>query len=177
VRQAVAEFTDEIPLEFKVSYESLLNDESYDTKEIAFMKLWKSFPNDRSNYLEKAKDWVGGNDKSLRILFLTFAIENESVKSLNFYQELIDYTAPKYETSIRQNAIVSALTINEKDKTVLKNLVNTTTHYKWQFSKFGRDKIRELLASEGFRSLFENILPTLSENEKVQLQRLLDEKR
>ncbi len=177
VRQAVGEFIDEIPLEFKVSYESLLNDESYDTKEIAFMKLWKSFPNDRSNYLQKAKDWVGGNDKSLRILFLTFAIENESVDSLNFYQELVDYTAPKYETSIRQNAIVSALTINEKDKTVLKNLVNTTTHYKWQFSKFGRDKIRELLASEGFRSLFENILPTLSENEKVQLQRLLDEKR
>jgi aminopeptidase N len=176
VRQAVAEFTDEIPLEFKASYESLLDDKSYDTREIAFMKLWKSFPDDRSNNLEKAKDWVGGNDKSLRILFLTFAIENESAESLNFYQELVDYTAPRYETSVRQNAIISVLTINPTDQTVMKNLVNATTHYKWQFSKFGRDKIRELLPKENFRKLFELLLPELKENEKLQLQRLLDEK-
>ena len=176
VRQAVGEFTDEIPLEFKSSYESLLKDESYDTKEIAFMKLWKNFPNDRSNYLEKAKDWIGGNDKSLRILFLTFAIENESVDSLNFYQELVGYTAPKYETSVRQNAIISVLTINPTDQTVIKNLVNATTHYKWQFSKFGREKIRELLPKENFRRVFELLLPELKENEKLQLRRLLDEK-
>lgn len=176
VRQAVGEFTDEIPLEFKSSYESLLKDESYDTKEIAFMKLWKNFPNDRSNYLEKAKDWIGGNDKSLRILFLTFAIENESVDSLNFYQELVGYTAPKYETSVRQNAIISVLTINPTDQTVMKNLVNATTHYKWQFSKFGREKIRELLPKENFRRVFQLLLPELKESEKLQLQRLLDEK-
>jgi aminopeptidase N len=107
---------------------------------------------------------------------LTFAIENESAESLNFYQELVDYTAPRYETSVRQNAIISVLTINPTDQTVMKNLVNATTHYKWQFSKFGRDKIRELLPKENFRKLFELLLPELKENEKLQLQRLLDEK-
>jgi aminopeptidase N len=176
VRQAVAEFTDEIPLEFKASYESLLADKSYDTKEIAFMKLWKSFPDARTNYLDRAKDWIGGNDKSLRILFLTFSIENESAERLNYYKELVDYTSPKYETSVRQNAIINVLTINPTDQTVMKNLVNSTTHYKWQFSKFGRDKIRELLPKDNFRRLFELLLPELKENEKVQLQRLLDEK-
>ena len=44
VRQAVAEFTEEIPAEFKTLYETLLDDASYDTKEIAFMNLWKNFP-------------------------------------------------------------------------------------------------------------------------------------
>ena len=68
------------------------------------------------------------------------------------------------------------MTINDKDTTILKNLVNTTTHYKWQFSKFGREKIRELLKFEDYRSLFESMLPTLSENEKYQLQKLLIEK-
>lgn len=173
VRQAVAEFTDEIPIEFKGNYESLLADNSYDTKEIAFMKLWKSFPNDRSIYMEIAKSWIGGNDKSLRILFLTFSIENESTESLNYYKELVDYTSPKYETSVRQNAIINSLTINNKDTVVLKNLVNATTHYKWQFSKFGRDKIRELLLLEGFSSLFKKLIPSLSESEKVQLNKLL----
>jgi aminopeptidase N len=140
------------------------------------MKLWKNFPNDRSTYLESAKDWIGGNDKSLRIVFLTFSIENESAERLNYYKELVDYTSPKYETSVRQNAIINVLTINPTDQTVMKNLVNATTHYKWQFSKFGRDKIRELLKFEDYRSLFENLLPTISENEKNNLQKILNGK-
>jgi len=179
VRQSVAEFTDEIPLEFKSKYEALLEDNSYDTKEIAFMNLWKNFPDSRNNYLAKAQNWTGGNDKSLRILFLTFSIlstEGNSTAKTNYYNELVEYTSSKYESSVRQNAIVNALTINDKDTAVLKNLVNTTTHYKWQFSKFGREKIRELLQREGYRSLFESLLPTQPEADKIQLQKLLSEK-
>lgn len=176
VRQAVAEFTTDIPLEFKANYESLLDDNSYDTKEIAFMNLWKNFPNEKNIYLAKAKSWIGSNNKSLRILFLTFSIENESTEAYDYYAELVDYTSPKYETSVRQNAILNVLMIQPKEELVLKNIINATTHYKWQFSKFGRDKIRELLRKEGYRSLFENLVSTVSEIEKVQLQKLLNEK-
>ncbi len=179
VRQSVAEFTEEIPLEFKSKYETLLNDNSYDTKEISFMNLWKNFPDSRSNYLAKAQNWIGGNDKSLRILFLTFSIlstEDKSEIKTKYYNELIDYTSSKYESSVRQNAIINALTISDKDVAVLKNLVNATTHYKWQFSKFGRENIRELLPQEGYRSLFESLLPILPEADKNQLQKLLSEK-
>jgi len=175
VRQAVAEFTADIPLEFKVQYETLLDDASYETKEIAFMNLWKNFPESRNNYLAKAQNWIGGNDKSLRILFLTFSILSSDVDSFKNYNELVEYTSSKYETSVRENAIINALTINDKDTTVLKNLVNTTTHYKWQFSKFGREKIRELLKFIEYRNLFESLLPTFSEIEKYQLQKLLKE--
>ncbi len=179
VRQSVAEFTNEIPLEFKSQYETLLDDQSYDTKEIAFMNLWKNFPESRSTYLAKAQNWVGGNDKSLRIMFLAFSVmsaEDKSEAKSNYYNELVVYTSSKYESSVRQNAIINALTINDKDTLVLKNLVNATTHYKWQFSKFGREKIRELLTLEGYRNLFESILPTLAEPDKSQLQKLLNEK-
>lgn len=176
VRQAVAEFTGDIPPEFKTDYESLLDDKSYATKEIAFMNLWKSFPDERTNYLAKAKNWIGGNNKSLRIMFLTFAIKNESKENAEYYKELIEYTAPKYEVSVRQNAMINVLAIDPKDETALKNLVNATTHYIWQFSKFGRDKIRELLKKDGYRLLFEKLQPNLNETEKAQLQKLLDEK-
>jgi len=176
VRQSVAEFIAEIPADFKADYESLLDDKSYETKEIAFMNLWKNFPSEKQVYLSKAKNWVGNNDKSLRILFLTFSIENESPESKQYFKELVEYTSPKYETSVRQNAIINALMISPKDEAVLKNIVNATTHYKWQFSKFGRDKIRALLPKEDYRSLFEKVLPTLSEAEKMQLQKLLNEK-
>lgn len=178
VRQSVAEFTEEIPTEFKLQYESLLEDESYDTKEIAFMNLWKNFPESRSSYLVKAQNWIGGNDKSLRILFLTFSvfsIEGETAEKIKYYKELVDYTSSAYESAVRQNAIMNALTIKDKDTTILKNLVNTTTHYKWQFSKFGRDKIRELLGIGGYRALFESLIPSLNDAEKSQLQKLLKE--
>lgn len=186
VRQAVAEFTEEIPTEFKALYESLLDDASYDTKEIAFMNLWKNFPESRSVYLEKAKDWMGGNDKSLRMLyimaFLNYADSQEtedqnlSITYLQLHSELIRYTSPQYESSVRQNALINALTIMSKNPDVLRNLVNATTHHKWQFSKFSRDKIRELLSLDGYRAIFESLLPSLPETDKNQLQKLLSEK-
>lgn len=177
VRQAVAEFTGEIPVSFQSSYEALLDDASYDTREIAFMTLWKTFPENQAKYLEKAQHWIGGNDKSLRIMYLTFALlsaDNQNNESL--YAELVAYTAPTFESSVRQNAITNALSINPKDSAVLKNLVNATVHHKWQFSKFGRDKIRQLLKKEGYVDLFQSMLPSLPENEAVQLQKLLNEK-
>jgi aminopeptidase N len=177
VRQAVAEFTGEIPVSFQSSYETLLDDASYDTREIAFMTLWKTFPENRIKYLEKAKNWIGGNDKSLRILYLTFALLSEdSQNKESLYTELVNYTSPTFESSVRQNAITNALSINPKDSAVLRNLVNATVHHKWQFSKFGRDKIRQLLKKEGYADLFQSILPSLSESEVIQLQKLLSEK-
>lgn len=177
VRQAVAEFVGEIPLSFQSSYETLLDDASYDTREIAFMTLWKAFPENRNRYLEKAKNWIGGNDKSLRILYLTFALLSEDSQDREaLYTELVGYTSPIFESSVRQNAITNALSIHPKDTAVLKNLVNATVHHKWQFSKFGRDKIRQLLKNEGYADLFQSLLPSLSQNEAVQLQKLLNEK-
>ena len=176
VRQAVAEFLEEIPMEFKADYESLLDDASYETQEIAFMNLWKNFPNSRATYLAKAKNWTGGNDKSLRILYLTFSIlsiEGETPEKTNLYNELLRYTTSNYSTSVRQNALSSLLSINNKDKAVLKNLVQATTHYKWQFSKFAKDKIRELLTQEEFKPLFTALIPSLNEQETTQLNKLL----
>jgi aminopeptidase N len=180
-RQAVGEFIgDAIPPEFKSDYETLLDDKSYETREIAFMNLWKNFPQDKKKYLEKAKDWQGNNDKGLRIMFLTFSIlsiEGESEEKSNYYKELINYTSPKYESSIRQNAFYNSAQVKQPiDDGVLRNLVNATTHYKWQFTKFARDYIRDLLKVELYRKKFESLLPILPEVDKNQLQKLLNEK-
>ena len=182
VRQAVAETLTTIPLSFQKDYESLLDDNSYDTKEIAFTTLMKNFPANKNQYLEKAKDWIGKNDRGLRILFLTTFLEtnpelNKTSQYSQYYYELLDYTSPKYESSIRQNALEYALSIEPKSLLILKNLVNATTHHKWQMVKYARDTIRLLLKKESYRELFTSLLPDLSEPEKVQLQRLLDEKR
>ncbi len=181
VRQSVAETMNVIPASFLSEYESLLDDKSYDTKEITFTNLYKNFPENRSKYLELAKNWVGKNDKGLRILFLSYYLEFNSATATTsqysqYYYELVDYTSPKYESSIRQNAFENALYLEPKNLKVLKNLVNATTHLKWQLVKYARDTIRTLLKKEGFRELFATIFPEVSDAEKFQLQRLLDEK-
>jgi aminopeptidase N len=184
VRQSVAETISKIPFQFKSDYESLLHDKSYDTKQIAFMRLWKSFPDEQLKYLNIAKDWVGKNDKELRILYITAYLnyadqhqENQNLSPfcLKYLRELIDYTSPKYESSIRQNALENFLTMYPKNAEVLKNLVNGTTHHKWQFVKYCRDEIRSLLKKENAKQIFQDILLELSELEQFQLKRILEE--
>lgn len=177
VRQAVAEIFNTIPLSFKEEYETLLNDKSYDTKELAFVKLFTSFPNSQAKYIEIAKDWIGKNDKSLRITFLTtyqtFKDADNNLKT-NYYNELVDYSSPKYESSIRTNALENLLTLNPKDENVLKNLVNATTHHKWQFVKYARDKIREFLKQDNYKDIFITMISKLNLEEQSQLNKLIN---
>jgi aminopeptidase N len=176
VRQSVAEFTAIIPFEFKTMYETLLNDDSYDTREIALIRLFNSFPESQAIYLEKAKNWMGNNDLGLRttVLFLSQNATgyDANVKSKNL-SELIHYTSPHYESSTRQNAFQVAVQLPSIDIEILKNLVNATTHFKWQFNKYAKEYIRSLLKTESYRLLFEEMLPQLPDNEKIQLEKLL----
>lgn len=183
IRKAVAETLSKVPVSFKSDYETLLNDKSYDTKQAAFVTLWKNFLEEQSKYLEIAKNWQGRNDKELRILYLTACInyadvheqddQMASINALKALSELKNYTSPSYESSVRQNALESFLSLYPENDEVLKNLVNATTHHKWQFTKYARDKIRELIKDEKYLKKFENLLPLLSVEEQNQLKRLI----
>lgn len=178
VRQAVAKTLNKFPEDFKAEFETFLDDKSYVTNEIALNVLWSQFPKDRNKYLDKSRNWVGMNDKNLRILWLTMALatkEFEPENKLKYYDELLNYTSIDYESVVRQNAITNLLYINPGDTNVLKTLANPLTHHKWQFSKFARDKIRELLKKDTFRLYFSELLPDLPENERLILGRLLSE--
>jgi aminopeptidase N len=178
IRQAVANTTPKVTLEFKSDFESLLNDNSYITKEIALSTFWTQFPEDQKRILDKSKAWIGFNDKNLRILWLTLALgtkEYQMADKAKYYDELLNYCNPEFETSIRQNAMENLLFINDKDQNVLPNLVNSLVSYKWQFSKFGKDKIRLLLKNPNIRNYLEQLLPNLSKEENLFLVKILAE--
>lgn len=177
VRQAVAKTLNQFPESFRPDFETFLDDKSYVTKEIALNVLWSQFPDDRAKYLDKSRNWTGMNDKNLRILWLTMALATKDFEPEHkpaYYDELLDYTSPDYESSIRQNAITNLLYINGNDTNVLKALVSPLTHHKWQFSKFARDKIRELAKKERYRLYYLELLPSLQDNEKTILEKLLN---
>ncbi len=177
VRQAVASTLRKIPEEFRSEYETLLDDNSYQTQELALFYLWNNFQNKRTVYLEKSKDWIGFNDFNLRILWLSLAISTPEyqAKKETYIQDLVAYSSPIYEATTRQNALEYLINFNIINEEVLKNLISATTHHKWQFSKFGRENIRALLKNAERRSDFEKILPSLNVNEQFQLDRILKE--
>jgi aminopeptidase N len=177
VRQAVAALMNNIPQEFRAEYETLLDDKSYQTQEIALYNLWNNFQKQRFTYLDQSKDWIGFNDYNLRTLWLSLALSTPNYLSNKeiFVNELINYSSPKFEATIRQDALEKLIAFTIINDEVLQNLVNATTHHMWQFSKFGRDTIRKLLKNANRRTSFERILPTLNESEQFQLNRLLKE--
>ena len=178
VRQAVAYSLPKIPEEFRTDYESLLDDASYQTQEIALLYLWRNFPEKRFEYLEKSKSWIGFNDYNLRTLWLSLALMTTDYVSDKtvLIDELIDYSSEKYEATTRQNALEKLIGFKIINQTVLINLVKATTHHMWQFSKFGRDTIRTLLKNQVYRDSFVQIITNLNEKEQFQLNRLLNEK-
>jgi aminopeptidase N len=177
IRQAVAAILTSIPEEFRIQYESLLDDKSYQTQEMVLYNLWNNFLEHRIEYLEESKDWIGFNDYNLRTLWLSLALYTTGypANKETLVNELIDYSSSNFEAITRQNALEKLIAFHLFNDTVLKNLVNATTSPMWQFSKFGRENIRNLLKNQEIRVSFERILPNLDEKEQFQLNRLLKE--
>lgn len=178
VRRAVAESTPVIPEVFKSQYETLLEDSSYQTKEIALVNLCTNFPEDREKYLFQTRYLKGNNDKSLRITWLKLAYETPALETqrLDFYLELLHYALSQYESSVRQNALELLLSIDFMNEKVITQLFLATNHHKWQFTLFARTKIRELLKNTEYRAKVEQLASTSDENMKALYLKFLNEK-
>jgi len=177
VRQSIAETLTKIPEDFRTEYETLLDDKSYQTQEIALYWLWRNFPEYRTAYLDKSKNWIGFNDFNIRTMWLSLALStpNYAENPDELVAELISFSSTKYEATTRQNALEKLIAFKIINDQVLSNLVASTTHHMWQFSKFGRDTIRMLLKNSEMHASFERILPNLTHDEQFQLNRLLKE--
>lgn len=149
VRQAIAKNISTVPLGLKEKYESLLQDKSYLTIEMALFNLWKSFPEDRNSYLEKTKGIQGFNDKNIRMLWLLLTLNTPGFEPENnqkYFEELRDYTNPIYNFEIRQNAFQYLNLMQACDSVCQDNLQQATKSPVWQFSKFAKgmlDKIKK----------------------------------
>ncbi|MET7029039.1 M1 family metallopeptidase [Sediminicola luteus] len=160
VRQALAINTPKVTKGLKSDFESLLDDTSYVSKENALYKLWIYFPEDRGVYLDKIESCIGLPNKNVRLLWLTLAMITKDYQPENksdFYTELSGYTASNYSIEVRQGAFqYLSDTVGLSDQNLL-DLVNACLHHSWQFKKFSRDLLDQLLESENYKKRF-NVL-------------------
>jgi len=147
VRQAIAKSLSKIPLELKADYETLLNDKSYITKEVALFNLWNNFPDEQNKYLNKTKGIVGFNDKNVRTLWLTLALITDDFEPENnerYFNELVDYTSSKHGFEVRMNAFSYLAWIQSCGEVCQDNLKQATTHHNWRFSKFAKELLKNI---------------------------------
>lgn len=146
-RQAIAKLLREIPITLKEDYESLLDDESYITQELALLNLWINFPASRKQYLDKLNGTIGFNTKDIRIVWLTLALLTEDYKpekSQEYYNELLGYTTATYNFETRQNAFEYLIWTKSCGAACIENLKDAKTHHNWRLAKFARKQL-ELL--------------------------------
>jgi len=177
VRQAIAISLLNIPSELQTEYESLLDDNSYLTKEAALYNLWMSFPEKRYEYLNKMRDVVGFQDKNLRQLWLVLALKTEgymtSAKPI-FTRELRSYTSSAYSFEIRQKAFEYIDILGLYDDQVLKDLVDACGHHNWRFRNYTRNLLDELLEIGTYKDRLLILAREGDENTSNYLQKILE---
>ncbi len=148
--------------------ESFLEDDSYVTKENILFRLWQNFPQDRPKYLDATKDIVGLPNKNLRIVWLTLAMLSDNYKgrkTKDYFDELSSYTSPKYNFEIRQGAffyLKEAFGLNTES---LISLVKASNHHSWQFKKFARDLLKELLKDFDYKTRLKKLATEIDTKE------------
>jgi len=165
VRQAISESLTEIPLALKSDYENLLKDQSYQTRENAFLNLWINFPKDRKRYLKQMQNQDGFRDKNIRQLWLTLNLatpEFQAQQTSQTYQELVHYTSIKFRFQIREHAFGYLYQIDAFSDQALLNLLDGCFHHTWRFRDFCRQLLKTLLKKPTYKSQIDNLKPKLN---------------
>lgn len=160
VRQAIAVSLQQIPTTLQPAYESLLEDQSYVTQEMALLNLWSEIPQKRIVYLEKLKGIAGFSDKNVETLWLALSLATSTYDPDSWearYETLIDYTNPEYAFSIRENAFRYLYQLQLYEPQSLTNLVAGCLHANWRFTQSCRSILDALLADEKWKNRLQEL--------------------
>ena len=177
VRQTVVETIGLVPNEFETEFSSLLEDKSYVTREIALIKLWRSFPDKQLEYVKLSENWEGLN-KNLKLVHLTLKLATPVVSSAEKKQaidQLIQFTKSPNEAQLRQEALVILLNFKIYTDEVLIGLLEASLHHKWQLVSFAKTQIRTLMKDNSMKETFLLLKPDLSPKLNERLEVFLKE--
>ena len=177
VRQTMAETIGLVTSEFETEFSSLLEDKSYVTREIALIKLWRSFPEKQLEYVKLSENWEGLN-KNLKLAHLTLKLATPVVSSVEKKQaidQLIQFTKAPNEAQLRQEALEILLNFRIYSDEVLISLLEASLHHKWQLVSFAKTQIRTLLKDNSMKETFLLLKPDLSPKLNERLEVFLKE--
>ena len=180
LRKMLAIYLERIPPELKDEFKSLLDDDSYVTRENVLFKLWIYFPDDRVQYLERSRDIYGLPNYNIRILWLFLAILTQEFETpatrASYRDELFGYTSAQFSYEIRQNAFSVISEVFELPDQNLKDLISACVHDIWQFRSFARRLLDDILKDEKQKGRLQELSIELNNEEKRFLTKQLEVK-
>ena len=177
VRQALAQSLIKIPSSYREKFETLLNDESYITKEITLFRLWSNFPDERNRYIDLFQNENGLN-YNLKIAHLTLQLVSQQVNLEDkqvAIQELEKLSKAPYESGVRQNALETLINFKLISNSVLTSLIDASMHHKWRFVSYAKAEIRKLISTNEGNQQLKDLLPLLNENQQSRLNSFFNE--
>ena len=180
IRQAIATSVEQIPPPLEYQFESFLRDDSYVTREQAFLKLWLLYrANNNSEKMKALLNQMDGqfgfSDGNIRTLWLTLSLATQDYKGDEAgarYDELVSYTGAGYPFQLRENAFQFLSQIQSFDRTSLKNLVEACTHHNWRFRENARNLLNQLVKEDRIKDIMDSVRPLLSKKELAYLERV-----
>ncbi len=175
IRQALAQSFIKIPSDYRIKFQTLLNDKSYITKEIALFRLWSNFPEERNSYVNLFQNENGLN-YNLKIAYLTLQLVSQQVgldEKQNAIQELEKLANAPYESGVRQNALETLINFKMISNSVLISLIDASMHHKWRFVNFAKSEIMKIIHDEQFLYKKESLLLEMSAKQKERLNYFL----
>ncbi|WP_299765642.1 M1 family metallopeptidase [uncultured Dokdonia sp.] len=180
IRQAIATSVEQIPQPLVYQFESFLRDDSYVTREQAFLKLWLLYRattnfKKQKEVLNQMDGQFGFSDGNIRTLWLTLSLATQGYKSDEAgarYDELVSYTGEEHPFQLRENAFQFLTQIQSFDRTSLKNLVEACTHHNWRFRESSRALLNQLSKEDRIKDIMESVRPLLSKKELAYLERV-----
>ena len=141
-------------------------------------RLWSTFKEERENYIDLSRTWVGQdyNLKFAHLILKAVTYKNESAMYTNAIAELGQMTKEAYNVTVRQKAIENLMQLNEVTDVALKSLIDLSLHQKWQPVKFAKETLRELLKSKDIRTRLENLKSVSSSTISNRIDYFLNEK-
>ncbi len=177
VRQVLASSLSKIPETFRTKYESLLNDNSYETKEVALVNLISNFPNNKIDYLNRTRNIQGFNDKGFEMLWTIYALStpNYAQNPEELVTKLSSYTSDNYEFSARQNAFVYLKQLDNLKTQNLEDLLNCCALPNWRNAKWSKDFLKKILKDSRIKEFYLKLFPNLTSEKQILLNRFLNE--
>jgi hypothetical protein len=108
-----------VPIDFKASYEALLQDSSYDIIAAALEKLCLQFPLDANKYLELTKGVIGVRSRNVELKWIEMSLIQNGNQEL--FSRLISYTSNSYEFQTRTAAMAVLKKFNYFDAYLMEN--------------------------------------------------------
>lgn len=156
-RQQIAILLTNVPKDIKEEYKKLLYDSSYVSKRNALWNYWKSFKDEQKNILDETQNFKTDRNKYFRLYWLSLALITHEYQSQNkqkFIREIISYASPRYNLSVRTNAmeLIDALQIINEES--ISYIIDAAFH----FNRHLHLPARQILKNWSKNSYYKNLI-------------------